>query len=99
MSAGDHHKKLFLLLYMVYLLLRGLHNHQMLFHDLLKYEDENFYKEHKTIIFDTLDGPGTYTVIAAFYTKAYPEDDTEHYNIYSFINAESETAFDDNVSR
>lgn len=80
-----------------------LYGHNMkvgsMFHDLLKYEDENFYKEHKTIIFDTLDGPGTYTVIAAFYTKAYPEDDTEHYNIYSFINAESETAFDDYVSR
>ena len=44
-----------------------------MFHDLLKYEDEDFYKEHQTIIFDTLDGPGTYIVIAAFYTKAYPE--------------------------
>ena len=24
-----------------------------MFHDLLKYEDEDFYKEHQTIIFDT----------------------------------------------
>ena len=70
-----------------------------MFHDLLKYEDEDFYKEHQTIIFDTLDGPGTYIVIAAFYTKAYPEGDTEHYNIYDFADAGSKEKFDDYVSR
>lgn len=80
-----------------------LYGHNMkagtMFHDLLKYEDEDFYKEHQTIIFDTLDGPGTYTVIAAFYTKAYPEDDTEHYNIYNFTDAGSKEEFEDYVSR
>lgn len=70
-----------------------------MFHDLLKYEDEDFYKEHQTIIFDTLDGLGTYIVIAAFYTKAYPEGDTEHYNIYDFADAGSKEKFDDYVSR
>lgn len=45
-------------------------NNGSMFSDLCKYESEDFYKEHKTIYFDTLGGYGEYEVIAAFKTVA-----------------------------
>ena len=45
-----------------------------MFSDLCKYESEDFYQEHKTIRFDTLDSFGDYEVIAAFKTVAYSEE-------------------------
>lgn len=44
-----------------------------MFHDLLKYADEDFYKEHPIINFDTIykGGQGEYQVVAAFYSQIY----------------------------
>lgn len=64
-----------------------------MFHDVLKYEDKDFYKEHKTFEFDTIykGGQGTYEVIAAGYTKIYPKDSTEFkYYQYGGITTESD---------
>jgi sortase B len=69
-----------------------------MFHDLLDYEDEEFYNNHKYITFDTLTGEGTYEVIAAFRTKIYSDDDTEHYNYYNFFNAANEDEFNEYVN-
>lgn len=69
-----------------------------MFHELLNYEDEDFYNEHKYITFDTIEGEGTYVVIAAFRTRVYSEDDTENYNFYNFISAESEEEFNEYVN-
>ena len=68
----------------------GMNNGSM-FSDLCKYESEDFYREHKTIRFDTLDSFGEYEVIAAFKTVAYSE---EGFKYYHFVNAESAGAFD-----
>lgn len=48
-----------------------------MFHDLLKYAEEDFYKEHPLIQFDTIykGGKGQYKVVAAFYSQIYPEDE------------------------
>lgn len=62
-----------------------------MFADLCKYESQDFYREHKTIRFDTLDSFGEYEVIAAFKTVAYSE---EGFKYYHFVNAESAGAFD-----
>ncbi len=69
-----------------------------MFHTLLEYEDEEFYKEHKYISFDTIYGEGTYEVIAAFRTRVYSKDDTEHYNFYDFTDAGSEEEFNEYVN-
>ncbi len=69
-----------------------------MFHDLLKYEDEDFYNEHKYITFDTISGEGTYEVIAAFRTEAYSDDDTVHYNFYDFTDAASAEEFNEYVN-
>ena len=66
-------------------------NNGSMFSDLCKYESEDFYREHKTIRFDTLDSFGEYEVIAAFKTVAYSEEDFKYYH---FVNAESAGAFD-----
>lgn len=71
-------------------------NNGSMFSDLCKYEDEDFYKEHKTIYFDTLGGYGEYEVIAAFKTVAYAESGFKYYH---FVNAESEAAFDEYIAK
>ena len=43
-------------------------NNGSMFADLCKYTDEDFYREHKTIRFDTLSGFGEYEIMAVFKT-------------------------------
>ena len=62
-----------------------------MFADLCKYEDEDFYKTHKVIRFDTLADYGEYEIVAAFKTVAYSDDGFKYYH---FVNAESRTEFD-----
>lgn len=64
-----------------------------MFHDLLKYEKKDFYKEHKTFKFDTIykGGQGTYEVVAAGYTEIFPKDSTAFkYYQYPAITSEAE---------
>lgn len=63
-----------------------------MFHELLEYEDESFYDEHKLITFDTIYGNGTYEVIAAFRTEIYPKDYTG-FKYYQFFEAQNEEEF------
>ena len=63
-----------------------------MFHSLFEYEDEDFYKEHKYISFDTIYGNGTYEIIAAFRTRIY-EPDYTGFKYYQFFDAASEAEF------
>ena len=79
------------------LVLYGHHmNNGSMFSDLCKYESEDFYQEHKTIRFDTLDSFGDYEVIAAFKTVAYSE---EGFKYYHFVRAEQEEDFDEFIAK
>ncbi|MBR4514099.1 MAG: class B sortase [Lachnospiraceae bacterium] len=69
-------------------------NTKKMFYELTNYDDEEFYKNHKTIIFDTIYGPGEYEVVAAFRTQAYPKETTGVFKYYEFFNAESKEDFD-----
>lgn len=71
-------------------------NNGSMFADLCKYADEDFYRAHKTIRFDTLSGFGEYEVISAFKTAAYSE---QGFKYYHFVNAEDETAFNEYISK
>lgn len=55
-----------------------------MFHDLLKYDNAEFYKSHKTFTFDTINGAGTYEIVAVYYTQIYTTDykgfEYYHYN-------------------
>ncbi len=71
-------------------------NSGKMFHDLLKYEDADFYNNHKTFRFDTIYGDGTYEVVAVIRAQILPEDSTE-FKYYEFVNAGSSEIFDDYV--
>lgn len=68
-----------------------------MFQNLLKYEDESFYKEHKYINFDTIYGSGRYEVIAAFRDEIYDEGYTG-IKYYDFFEAQGEAEYKAYVS-
>lgn len=57
-----------------------------MFADLCNYESEDFYKEHKTIHFDTLAGFGEYEIVCVFKTAAYSADGFKYYH---FVDADA----------
>jgi len=68
-----------------------------MFHALLSYDSEDYYKEHKTIYFNTIKEDATYEVIAAF--RIYIDDnDDSLFKYYQFNEAASEEKFNDYVS-
>ena len=69
-----------------------------MFHDLLKYEDKEFFNEHRTFRFDTIykGGQGTYEVLAAGYTEIYPEDSNE-FKYYQYAGITSRSDFNEYV--
>lgn len=68
-----------------------------MFHDLTKYEDEEFYKAHKTFTFDTIYGKATYEVIAAFRSQVY-EEDSKNFKYYEFVGSDNSYDFSNYVN-
>ena len=77
---------------------RNFHNMKngTMFHDMLKYKDKSFYQEHKTFRFDTIykGGQGTYEIIAAGYSKIYPED-SDAFKYYQYAGITSRSDFNE----
>lgn len=71
-------------------------NNGTMFADLCKYADEDFYREHKTIRFDTLSGFGEYEIVAVFKTVAYSE---QGFKYYHFTRADSAEDFDAYIAK
>lgn len=70
-----------------------------MYHDIDKYEDEKYYKEHKYIRFDSLYQTGTYEVIAAFRTEVHAkEENYQGFEYWKFVNAGDEKEYDDFVN-
>lgn len=74
-----------------------IHGHNMrngsMFHTLLEYQDEDFYKEHPRIEYCTLYEEEEYEIVAAFLTKIYNKND-DVFKFYQFYNAENEEEFE-----
>ena len=68
-----------------------------MFQDLLKYEDENYYKEHPTIQFTTVNEDCTYDIIAVFKSRVYYKSEQNVFRYYYFINAENEEEYNNYV--
>ena len=68
-----------------------LYGHNMndgsMFHQITKYADEEYYKAHKYIKFDTLNKNSRYEIVAAFRTIAHNED-YEGFDLYRYVNME-----------
>lgn len=82
-----------------------IHGHNMnngtMFHDLLKYKDEGFYREHKTIRFDSLYEEAEYEVVAAFVSQVYYVSDTvfKYYKQYDFADEAAFSDFWENIQK
>ncbi len=67
-----------------------------MFAGLTKYKEENYYKEHPTVRFDTLYEQQEYGIIAVFESRIYALDEKvfKHYN---FINVNNRADFDEYI--
>lgn len=78
------------------LIIYGHHMHDgSMFAGLEDYKKEDFYKSHKYIRLDTLNGREDYEVIAAFAVPVYTGKDFEY---YAFTVAQDEAEYDEFVS-
>ena len=69
-----------------------------MFQDLLKYESEDYYKEHPTIRFTTANDDSEYEIISAFKSRVYYKSEKNVFRYYFFINAENEEEYNDFVN-
>ena len=64
-----------------------------MFQDLLKYEDENYYKEHPNIRFTTVEDDSLYEIISVFKSRVYYKNEQNVFRYYFFINADNEEEY------
>lgn len=57
-----------------------------MFASLLSYADPKFYSEHPIISLNTANGLETYTVLAAFYSGVYDQEDYDVFRYYQYTN-------------
>lgn len=57
-----------------------------MFASLLSYADEDFFQAHPTIQLDTLYEHGSYSVVAAFYSRVYSTEDTGVFRYYRYTD-------------
>lgn len=69
-----------------------------MFADLEKFKSEDFYKEHKTISFNTLTDKCEYEIVAVFKTFVY-SDSPESFKYYRFVNSETSEQFDEYIAK
>ena len=80
-------------------LIYGHRNKQgIMFEDLIKYSNEDFYKEHKEIKFTTTKEDSEYEIIAVFFSRVYYKDEQNVFRYYQFVNAENETEYNEYIS-
>lgn len=68
-----------------------------IFHDLLNYEDSNYYNEHKYVYIYTLTEKHKYIITNVFKSKIYNTDD-KVFKFYKFYNANNESEFNNYVA-
>ena len=79
-------------------LIYGHRNKQgLMFEDLLKYADEDFYNYHKKIKFTTNEEDCMYEVVSVFYSRVYYKKEENVFRYYYFVNANSENEYNDFV--
>ena len=71
----------------------------IMFHDLVEYQDEEFYRKHPTFRFDTITGAGSgeYQIIAACASQIYPEN-SNAFKYYQYAGFTEEEDFYDYVN-
>ncbi len=62
----------------------------LMFEQLLKYQDEDFYLNNKVIRFTTLNDDAFYEVISVFKSRVFYQNETDVFRYYYFINGSEE---------
>ena len=62
----------------------------LMFQDLLKYENQDFYKKHPNIRFTTEKEDKEYEIISVFKSRVYYKSEKNVFRYYDFINAKKE---------
>ncbi len=70
----------------------------LMFEDLFKYSQEQFYNAHKRIKFTTTKEDVEYEVLAVFYSRVYYKSEKNVFRYYFFVNAENEAEYDEYVN-
>lgn len=70
----------------------------LMFADLLKYRDEEFYNNHKKIRFTTIEEDVEYDILAIFNSRVYYKSEQNVFRYYFFVDAETEEEFDEYVN-
>lgn len=65
----------------------------LMFEDLLKYTNEDFYNTHKIIQFTTLEQNSKYEILAIFYSRVYYKSEKNVFRYYYFVNANNEEEY------
>ena len=73
-------------------------NNGLMFQELLKYEDEEFYKQHPSIRFTTETDDSEYEIISVFKSRVYYKSEKNVFRYYYFINAENEEEYNNFVN-
>ncbi len=68
-----------------------------MFQELLKYESEQYYKEHPTINFTTEKEDAEYEIIAVLKTRVFYKSEKNVFRYYYFVNAETEQQYNEFV--
>lgn len=69
-----------------------------MFSSLTEYTDEAYYEAHPVITFDTLEGNGSYQIIAAFRERVHGQSETGVFRYYDYGGDLTEERFNDYLS-
>ena len=72
-------------------------NNGTMFQELLKYKDEDFYKEHPIIRFTTAEEDAKYEIISVFFFFFYYKSEKNVFRYYYFINPDTEEEYNEFV--
>lgn len=80
-----------------------LYGHQMddgsMFADLLQYAEEDFGREHPTLMYDTLEQEREYQLVAAFYSRVYTSEDQNVFRYYQYTDLSDAQVFQEYVEQ
>lgn len=73
-------------------------NDQMMFNELIKYSDEEYYKSHQNIFLITNQETEQYEIIAVFKSEIFNKDVTDVFKYYKYLEFETKDKFDEFIN-
>lgn len=80
-----------------YLIYGHRNRYGLMFEDLIKYKEKEFYDEHKKIRFTTNNEDAQYDIVSVFYSKVYYKSDKNVFRYYYFIDAKNEDEYNEYI--